>query len=400
MPTQPCIAHFDLDAFFVSVERLKNPALQGKPLLVGGSAQRGVVSACSYETRKFGVHSAMPMHQAISLCPEAIVVKGSMEAYSYYSQMVTSIIRQSMPLVQKASIDEFYIDMTGMDAFFGCFSYARQLRQRITKETGLPVSFAVASSKIVSKIATNECKPNGEMQVLPGTERLFLSPLLIDKIPMVGQKSALILRAKGIYTIGDILSQSADELLQALGKNGLSLFNRLNGCNEAPVKSYRQKKSISCENTFHHNTNDETFLHNELVRLIEKVSHELREENMQAGCIGIKIKYDNFKVFIHQCQIEPTMYDHIIMKTVKQLFETLYAKGRMTRLIGVRLSNLVSSRQARLFTADATHHNLYRELDGIRNKYGSKAVNRASAIIAYDQDHAKPENVMWFNRNA
>lgn len=400
MAAQKCIAHYDLDAFFVSVERLKNPALQGKPLLVGGSAQRGVVSACSYETRKFGVHSAMPMHQAIRLCPEAIVVKGSMDSYSYYSQWVTDIIRQQMPVVQKASIDEFYIDMTGMDTFFGCFKYARRLRQFITKETGLPVSFALASNKIVSKIATNECKPNGEMQVLPGTEQAFLSPLSIDRIPMVGQKSASILRAKGIQTIGDIFNMPENDLATLLGKNGASLLNRLNGYDEIPVTIHRKKKSISCENTFYQNTNDDSFLHNELVRLVEKVSKELREENLQAGCVGIKIKYDNFKVFIHQCQIEPTAYDHILMQAVQQLFESLYIKGRMTRLIGVRLSNFNLAYQTRLFTIDANYNNLYKELDQIRNKYGNKVINRASATLAYKQDHTRPENTMWFNRNA
>jgi DNA polymerase IV len=396
---QTCIAHFDLDAFFVSVERLKNPQLKNKPIIVGGSAQRGVVSACSYETRKFGVHSAMPMHQAIKLCPQAIVVRGSYNDYGYYSQKVTDMIRQTMPVVQKASIDEFYIDMTGMDTFYGSFEYARRLKHRIMQEINLPVSFALATSKIISKIATNECKPNGEMQVLPGTEISFLSPLPIEKVPMVGQKSAVILKAKGIHTIGDILCFNEKQVLEVLGKSGLSLLHRLKGHDETPVKQYRQKKSISCENTFHHNSNDEVFLANELVRLVEKIGQELREESFQAGCIGIKIKYDDFKVFIHQCQIEPTNYDHTIIKVVKELFSSLYIRGRMVRLLGVRLSSFTSSHQRKLFYTDDKHTELYKELDGIKEKYGSAIINRASSVIAYQYDHAKAENVLWYNRN-
>lgn len=395
----PCIAHFDLDAFFVSVERLKNPDLIGKPLIVGGSAQRGVVSACSYETRKFGVHSAMPMHQAMKLCPDAIVVRGNYTDYSYYSQKVTDMIRQTMPVVQKASIDEFYIDMTGMDTFFSCFDYARRLKKRIIKEIGLPVSFALATNKIISKIATNECKPNGEMQVLPGTELSFLSPLPINKVPMVGEKSASVLRSNGIYTIGNILCMNDRQALDTLGKNGLSLLHRLKGHDETPVKQHRQKKSISCENTFHHNSNEQAFLTNELVRLVERVGLELRKEGFQTACIGIKIKYDDFKVFIHQCQIEPTTYDHIIIKVIKQLFNSLYINGRMVRLIGVRLSNFTSSQQTRLFSSDANQTRLYKELDSIKEKYGAKVINRASSVMAYQYDHTNPEKVLWHIRN-
>lgn len=400
MAAQTCIAHFDLDTFFVSVERLKDPSLNGKPLIVGGSAQRGVVSACSYETRKFGVHSAMPMHKAMKLCPQAIVVRGSYNDYSDYSQQVTNMIRQTMPVVQKASIDEFYIDMTGMDTFFGSFNYARHLKQRIMKEIGLPVSFALATTKIVSKIATNECKPTGEMQVLPGTEKAFLSPLPIYKVPMVGEKSTAILKANGIHFIGDILRLNAKDAMSLLGKNGLGLLNRLNGFEEKPIKQSHQKKSISCENTFHYNSNDETFLQNELVRLVERVGQELREDNLQAACVGIKIKYDDFKVFIHQCQIDSTTYDHVIIKAVKQLFRSLYIKERLVRLIGVRLSSFSTSYQAKLFSSDSNQTSLYKQLDDIKAKFGAKMINRASSVIAYQYDHTKPENTLWHNRNA
>jgi DNA polymerase IV len=400
MAMQPSIAHFDLDTFFVSVERLKNPDLTGKPLLVGGSVQRGVVSACSYEARKFGVHSAMPMHQALKLCPTAIVVKGSMKDYSYYSQRVTNIINQNMPTVQKASIDEFYVDMTGMDTFFGCFDYARKVKECITSETGLPVSFALASNKIISKIATNECKPVGEMHVLPGTERVFLSPLPIEKIPMVGDKSALVFKAHGIYTIGDMLQLSSVQLHQLLGKNGINLLNKLFNQQETPVKSASTRKSVSCENTFHQNTSNVGFLKNELVRLVEKVGYELREKRMKTNCVGVKIKYDDFRVVVHQCQIEATSYDHLIMQTAKQLFKQLYMGNRLVRLIGVRLSNLEDAFQSSLFDIDFNQCKLYKEMDYLKMKHGTRIVNRASSSIAYEQDHAKPGSEMWFNRNA
>lgn len=193
------IAHFDLDAFFVSVEILKNPALKGKPIIVGGDGQRGIVAACSYEARKFGIQSAMPALTAKRLCPDAIFLRGSYAYYSHYSRWVTQIMADSVPTYEKASVDEFYIDMTGMDRFFGVSQYTRELREKIIRETGLPISYGLSTSKLVSKMATNEAKPNGYLEVAPGKETDFLWPMTVDKIPGVGKQTQSQLHNLGIF---------------------------------------------------------------------------------------------------------------------------------------------------------------------------------------------------------
>src|SRR3954464_6341803 len=185
------IAHLDLDTFFVSVEQQRNPKLKGKPVIVGGSSDRGVVTSCSYEARKFGVHSAMPMRHALRLCSHAVVVKSDYEAYSQYSKMVTDVIRDSVPLFEKSSIDEFYIDMTGMDKHFGCWKFTNELKGKVNKESGFPISFSLAGNKLVSKIATNEVKPQGRIEVPGGNEKNYLAPLSIMKMPGVGKEVGL-----------------------------------------------------------------------------------------------------------------------------------------------------------------------------------------------------------------
>ena len=238
MSPQRYIAHFDLDSFFVSVERIKDTTLIGKPLLVGGHSDRAVVAACSYETRKFGVHSAMPMKQALRLCPQAIVVKGSIGEYSKYSRIVTEIISNKMPVVEKASIDEFYVDLTGMDKFFGCYQYTKELKVQIITETGLPVSFALASNKLISKIATNEAKPNGEIEILNGTEKSYLAPMKIEKMPMVGQNTANTLHKVGIFTIGQMADMPMLQLQKLLGKSGVSLWQKAYGIDNSPISIF------------------------------------------------------------------------------------------------------------------------------------------------------------------
>jgi DNA polymerase-4 len=191
------VVHMDLDSFFVSVSRLQNSALIGKPVLVGGSSDRGVVASCSYEARQFGIHSAMPMKLARRLCPEALIIRGDYESYSNYSSIITEMIGEQVPVYEKSSIDEFYLDLSGMDKFFGCYKWATELRQKIQKETGLPISFGLSVNKTVSKVATGEAKPNGQMQINFGNEKQFLSPLSVSKIPMVGEKTAHLLRSMG-----------------------------------------------------------------------------------------------------------------------------------------------------------------------------------------------------------
>ena len=288
------IAHFDLDAFFVSVECINDPSLKGKPLIVGGSRERGVVAACSYEARKFGVHSAMPMKKALQLCPDAVLLKGSRADYSKYSRMVTQIISDRAPLFEKASIDEFYIDISGMEKYYKPYDWTINLREEIIRETGLNISFGLGINKMIAKIATDEAKPNGYLIVPPGKEMEFLAPLKVNKIPGVGEQTYRALLDMGIEYIRDITAIDPAILENRLGKYGLELVQKARGIHHGIVVPYHEAKSVSTENTFDENTGDMEFLMSELVRMTEKVAFELRDDNKTAGVITVKIRYPDF----------------------------------------------------------------------------------------------------------
>ena len=262
----------DLDAFFVSVERTKSKKLIGIPLIIGGSSRRGVVAACSYEARKFGIHSAMPMYLAMQLCPDAKVISGDMEAYSQFSHLVTEIIADKAPAFEKASIDEFYIDATGMDRFFGSYKWALELQKKIEKESKLPISMALSVNKLVSKVATAEFKPNAKQHILAGDEKSFLGPLAIDKIPMVGKQTASFLYDMGVRTVATLREMPQQFLISAFGKNGISLWNKAHGIDDSPVVSYSEQKSISTESTFDQDTIDVKRLKSILIAMVEKVA--------------------------------------------------------------------------------------------------------------------------------
>ncbi len=375
------IAHLDLDSFFVSVERLRNPDLIGKPLIIGGSSNRGVVASCSYETRKFGVHSAMPMYTARKLCPEARIISGDMEAYSYYSQTITEIMRVHAPLFEKASIDEFYIDLSGMDRFFGCFQWVKALRQTIIKETGLPISMGLSVNKMISKVATGEAKPNGEIQVLAGAERDFIAPMSIAKIPMLGKKTYGILQALGINTVLDLREMPVNRLESLLGKNGIELWKRANAIDDSPVIPFSERKSISTENTFHKDSNDTRMLHALLVSMVEEIAFKLRSEGKLTSCVAVKIRYSNFDTVSKQLQIPYTSSDHVLLRTIMELFNRLFDRTRLIRLIGVRFSNLVRGNyQIHLFDDTASSVNLYQAIDKIKGRHGSNKIMRAAGM--------------------
>ena len=374
------IAHFDLDAFFVAVECKKNSKLVGKPVLVGGSSDRAVVAACSYETRKFGIHSAMPMKLAKRLCPEAIVIKGDMESYSQHSRDITKIIASKVPLFEKASIDEFYIDLTGMDKFFGCKKYTDELRTQIIKESGLSISYGLASNKLISKVATNEIKPNGQLEVPQGEEKPFLAPLKVNKMPGVGKETARLLVQMGVETIHTLSQIPIEMLHNLLGKSGAELWKRANGIDDTPVVPYREQKSISTENTFHTDTTDTHFLETELIRMAESIGHQLREQNKLTGCITVKIRYSNFDTVTRQSSIPFTASDHLLIKRVKELFYKLYDKRLLVRLIGVRFTELVPGNyQINLFDDTQEMIRLYQAIDGIKMKYGVDYLTRGAA---------------------
>ncbi len=375
------IAHFDLDSFFVSVERLKDNSLIGKPVIVGGSADRGVVAACSYETRAFGVHSAMPVKQARKLCPQAISVRGDFESYSYYSRLVTSIIRERVPVLEKASIDEFYMDLTGMDRFFGCSQFTKELKQTVVKQTGLPISYALASNKLISKIATNEVKPDGQIEVNPGEEKQFLAPLKIDRMPGIGEKTAVALRQMGIFTLKELSEANLALMELRFGKSGSDLIRRANGTDDSPVVPYSERKSISTENTFESDTLNVDFLQGELVRMTEKIAFLLRQEKKLSGCVTVKIRYADFSTETKQAVISYTAADHVILSTVKELFRKSYHPNLQVRLIGVKLSHLIKGEyQIDLFSEKAENTKLYEALDQIRNRFGEKSVLRAIGL--------------------
>jgi DNA polymerase-4 len=379
--SQRYIAHFDLDSFFVSVEVLKDPSLKGKAVLVGGHSERGVVAACSYEARKFGIHSAMAMKKAMKLCPHAIVLKGSHNDYSKYSRMVTDIIAAKAPLFEKASVDEFYLDLTGMDKYFDPFKWTIELRQEIIEKTGLPISFALASNKMVAKIATDEAKPNGYIQVAAGFEKEFLAPLKVNKIPGVGEHTYQTLLSIGIKTIKDISEYDLKELERVLGKYGLELWNKSQGKHMGGVKPYHEAKSISTENTFEENKSDMKFLLSELVRMTEKVAYELRQDGKVAGCLAVKIRYSDFSTYNKQVAIDYTFRDDELILIAKDLFGKLYKKGKFVRLLGVRLSELTNQAvQANLFEDAGKKNDLYKAIDEVKNKFGKYALKKARTV--------------------
>ncbi len=345
-----------------------------------GGHDRGVVSAASYEARKFGIHSGMPSHEARRLCPQAIALSGTRGEYSRYSRWVTQIIAAKAPLFEKASIDEFYLDLTGMDRFFNPLAWTIDLRQRIIEETGLPISFGLSSNKMMAKIATNQAKPNGCLQIPFGKEKEFLSPLSADKIPGVGAHTHAILKDMGIITIGDIGNRTCSELEERLGKWGPDLWLKSQGIHTGEVQPYHESKSVSSEHTFEENKSDVIFLLGEIVRLTEKISYELRQEGKMAGCVSVKIRYPDFETLSRQTTISFTNADDEIIPVAKQLFLQLWQSGKPVRLLGVRLSELTQDAlQTDLFIDKERKADLYKAIDEVKSRFGKLKIKRASS---------------------
>lgn len=374
---QSYIAHFDLDAFFVSVECILDPSLRGKPIIIGGSKERGVVSTCSYEARKYGVHSAMPMARAMALCPHATVVKSTRGQYSKFSQWVTDIIAAKAPLFEKASIDEFYIDLTGMDRFFDPLQWTIDLRKEIIETTQLPISFGLASNKMVAKMATNAAKPNGYLQVLSGKEREFLAPLSVGDIPGVGESSLKSMHSLGIMTIDDLANYPLTVLEQYFGKYAEVLKRKAVGESGAVLHTEHESKSISTEHTFFENVHDEDKLLAELMRMTEKLGNQLRAEEKMTKCVAVKLRYPDFETHTKQVAIHATSYDDEIIKVVRDLFRQSYDVSKPIRLIGVRFSELVPvSIQTNLFDNRVKKADLYHAIDDVKKRFGKSSIER------------------------
>ena len=375
--------HMDLDTFFVSCERLIDSRLNNKPVLIGGTSDRGVVASCSYEARKYGVHSAMPMRMAKQLCPEAIVLRGNTGIYTKYSKMVTDLIQESVPLYEKSSIDEFYIDLTGMDKFFGCHQLASELRTRIIKETGLPISFGLSVNKTVSKIATGEAKPNNQLKIDTGTEKIFLAPLSVRKIPMVGEKTYSALCDLGIKRIRTVQEMPVSMMEKVFGQHGNSIWRKANGIDNSPVIKYQERKSISTERTFDKDTTDVNKLMGILTAMAENLIFQLRRGNKLTACITFKIRYSDFQTYTRQKMIPYSAADHVILPVVMDLYRSLYQRRQLVRLIGIKFSHLVSgAHQINLFDDDEKVLSLYRAMDKVRERFGDRAVMRASGMGA------------------
>ncbi|MFC5196552.1 DNA polymerase IV [Bizionia hallyeonensis] len=377
------VLHLDLDTFFVSCERLIDSRLQKRPLLVGGIGDRGVVAACSYETRRFGVHSGMSMKVARRLCPEAVVIRGDSSTYTKYSHLVTEIIKERVPVFEKASIDEFYADLSGMDKFFGSYKYASELRQEIIRETGLPISFGLSANKIVSKVATGEAKPNNQLRIDMGFEKSFLAPLSIRKIPSVGEKTYQILRNLGVEKVHVVQQMPLEMMISVLGANGKTIWKRANGIDNPPLIPFHERKSISTERTFTKDTIDVVKLRTTIFAMAENLAFQLRRADKLTACIAVKIRYSDFNTYTKQIKIPYTSADHILVPAVLELFDKLYQRRLLIRLVGVKFTHIVTGNyQINLFDDTENMLNLYNAMDTIRSKYGELSIQRAASMGA------------------
>jgi DNA polymerase IV len=372
------IVHLDLDTFFVSCERLLDRKLKQLPVLIGGTGDRGVVASCSYETRQYGVHSGMPMKMARVLCPDAVVIRGNSGVYSKFSDMVTDIIKEAAPLFEKSSIDEFYVDVTGMDHFYGCLDWAKELREKIIKETMLPISFGLSINKTVSKVGTSEAKPNNFINIPDGIEKSFLAPLSVKKIPMVGTQTYQLLRSMGIEKVKTVQEMPVELMESVLGKNGISLWKKAQGIDNTPVVAWNERKSISMERTFEKDSTDIIKIRSILISMAENLAFQLRNGNKLTACVSIKIRYSDFQTYSKQRIIPYTSLDQTLIQTTLELFSQLYQRRVLIRLIGVKFSHLVGGTyQMRLFEDSEKLIKLYKSMDYVRKRFGDQAVKRA-----------------------
>jgi len=371
----------DQDAFFVAVEVRKDPRLAGKPVIIGSASDRGVVASCSYEARTYGIHSAMPSRMAKMLCPHGIWIRGNMDEYSKASHEITDILRERVPVLEKASIDEHYIDMTGMDRFHGTRKYAHELKQKVISETALPISFGLSVNKTVSKMATNECKPNGELNVERTEVQPFLNPLSIRKIPGLGEKTFVKLSDMGIKRIHTLTRIHPDYMISILGKNGLVLLQKAKGIDLTPVIPYQEQKSISSQATFKADSIDIESINNLLASMVMDLAFELRQKRKLTACITLTIRYSTFEDVTKQSTIPYTSLDSILIRKAKEMFKQLYQKRVLIRLVGVRLSNLVNGfEQIDLYSQSQEQYSLCQSLDKIRRRFGPDSIKLASSL--------------------
>ncbi len=372
---QRAILHLDMDAFFASVEIKKNSALAGLPLLVGGNGGRGVVTSCSYEARRYGIHAGMPMAIALRRCPDAKTIRGDFESYEQHSEMVTDIIAEEGPVYEKASIDEFYLDISGMDRHIGCVKWSGELRQRIIRETGLPVSAGLSINKLVSKVRAGEAKPNGSGWVADGAERAFLSPLPVRKIPSIGAVTARKMSLMGIRKAGTLSQVPVTLLEREFGSSGREFHRRANGIDHRPVVPHTERKSFSSEHTFQTDTIDVEFLLRKLRSMTAQLAFDLRQAGRLTAGITVKIRYTDFNTYTRQQRIAFTAHDQQLVPAAETLFRALFTRRQCIRLVGVRFDRLASGHtQLDLFTDTQENSQLLLAMDKVRRRFGKAAL--------------------------
>jgi DNA polymerase-4 len=389
------IFHLDLDAFFVSVERILDPKLNGKPVIVGGDPKygRGVVAACSYEARAFGLHSAMPIRTAYKLCPQGIYLHGHGDEYTRFSKAVKNILEQYAPLIEQASIDEFCLDMTGTQRMYGSmFAFASRLQKKIWNKIGLPISIGIGSNKTVAKIGSDCVKPKGITYIIPGMEKEFLAPMPVETIPGVGKVMKQSLNSRGIYRIGDITKLPSDYFGVAFGKYGVNLWRKAHGEGTEYLTIQRERKSISRENTFGNDITSEEEIKNSLFYLTGKVCQSLRKKEWEAATIDIKLRYTDFQTLTRAKTIKPTDDDKIIFETAWNLMKKARTRRVGVRLIGIGVSNFSPlSEQEYLFEDyEVKRKKMLRAVTKVRDKFGYDSLLIGSAKL--EKEKIKQEN--------
>jgi DNA polymerase IV len=368
------IFHLDLDAFFVSVERILDPSLIGKPVIVGGDPKgRGVVAACSYEARKYGLHSAMPIRRAYSLCPHGVYLHGNFKEYSRYSRIVKDILSEYAPIIQQASVDEYYMDFSGTENVYGnFFEFAKKLQKKVLDETKLPCSIGIGRNKTLAKIGSDCMKPMGVTYIQPGFEKTFLAQMPVETIPGIGKKTTIELNRRGFYKISDIIDAPLEYFTKAFGKMGMDIWYKANGEGEEYLIIDHDPKSISKENTFMEDVTDLDIIKDELFEMTGHVCQNLRDNNMKALTVNLKLRYTDFSTLTRSRSIPPTDDDKIVYETVWDLFTKAYTRRVAVRLIGVGVSKFVRlPDQQSLFDDDEEKRKkILDAVNTIRQKHG------------------------------
>lgn len=384
------IVHMDLDAFYVNCTLLKMPELAGRPLIIGGISNRGVVTSASYEARKYGIQAAMPTRVALQRCPDAVVIKGDFDLFTQYSNIVNDIISERVPVHERASIDEFYMDMSGMDRFFGSLQFTKELVHRVQKETGLPMSFGLSVNKTIAKMCTNYAKPRGRLQISLNEVQPFIDPQSIRNLPSLGDVTYKLLRRIRIKIIQTLRQVPSDSMQELLGKDGLRLWEKANGIDNTPVIPCTNKKSISTEKTFDKDSQDLKELKALLLAMVEKVAFQLREGNLMCSTITVRIRYTNWDTETMQKKIAFTSSDEVLIPCAYELFEKLYQRRMLLRLIGVKLSGLVrGNQQIDLFQDNIKMIRLYQAMDRMKHRFKNPGlIRRAIGFSMFDHEIA------------